>query len=250
MTTTKLPKGFLSKLRKIRRLAEHPNTPAAEAETAMLHLRNLLLKHNLTEASVTLDDDAPAYAEVEACSYARLHPWQMALGSTLGIFTGTVALNSTVSVPRPRRSIVFYGSPPNAEFARYLFITLSRAYTAASRDYWRDYQHYPLHQRNASEWLHRRSFMHGCVYGLDAKIRNMTRSNEAFTSDKALMKVELTAVQAHLQRTVNLAPPRSYNFHRYDDYAFHLGYVEGRNSNLSRPVETDAAAPPAITESH
>ena len=110
---------ILKRLSHIMDLIKHPNTPEDERENALVHLRNLMAKHNIDESEIGDNDDPDQlYWELTQSSYK----WQVFLGAALSEIFGYKAF--TPAYGRKRNVLIVICKPEEAETHSQVFYSL------------------------------------------------------------------------------------------------------------------------------
>jgi len=223
-------------LSKIRRLAEHPNTPDNEAAAALCKFRQLLIKYNLQESDISDEINAPCYDELEVTERARIHLWQKHLAGLIAEFTGCIYLSGRRLKPKPRFSISFFGNHADTIYAKQLFIQLTAGFQAAAKREWEARAalkhpgyHYKEHQ-------YKREFLTGCVFGLDRKLSQLEKTQTAYKEDKALMVSQRDLISRHLEQEMGIPSHTSKRLCAKESTAFMLGYLTGKEANINHAI--------------
>jgi len=228
-----------SLLSKIRRLAEHPNTPDNEAAAAMCKFRQLLIKYNLQESEISDEINAPCYEELEVTERARIHLWQKHLAGLIAEFTGCIYLSGKCWKPKPRYSISFFGNHADTIYAEQLFKQLSAGFQAAAKHEWAKrvaLKHAGYHYK---EHQYKREFLTGCIFGLDRKLSQLEKTQTAYKEDKALMVSQREVISRHLEQEMGIPKQAPKRLYAQDSTAFMLGYLTGKEANINHAIDKE-----------
>lgn len=191
-------------LGKIKRLAEHPNTPEHEAAAAALKYRSLLLKYGLSEEKIKQPSETADFIRNPLKPASKLPSWYKALAITVAQFMGCAIVTSRAYDGRYRYELSFCGRLKDTWRAIDLFVSLVTGFQQHANT------QYSLGTREAlfcvrntpAKW--KTSFLHGCVTGLNIKIKDLERASAKYTKDKALMVLKTAAADSFVTDSLNI----------------------------------------------
>lgn len=191
-------------LSKIKKLAEHPNTPEHEAAAAALKYRSLLLKYGLSEEKIKQPSETDDFIRNPLKPASKLPSWYKALAVTVAQFLGCAIVTSRSFDGRYRYELSFCGRVVDTWRAIDLFISLAIGFQHHANT------QYSLGTREAlfcvqntpHKW--KTSFLHGCVTGLNIKIHELEKASAQYTNDKALMIIKTAAADSFVTDSLNI----------------------------------------------
>lgn len=224
-------------LGKIKKLAEHPNTPQHEAAAAALKYRSLLLKYDIaeTELTPTAVDNEFVRKNLKECS--RLPSWYRALAIIVAQFMGCAVITSNDYGPPLRYQLSFVGRTRDVERTNDLFHTLLTCFQNSATSHYADFLRKGMYVTVPSPHTYKTSFLHGCATGLHIKIKELEKMSEQYTNDRALVVVKTAAADNYVLGSLKIPEGRPVRRPLVTAHAYRAGMSEGYKARVLPEVE-------------
>lgn len=227
-------------LRKIKNLAEHPNTPEHEAATAAMKYRHLLLKYGLNEEKVKAHTAADYFISNTLKPASKLPSWYTSLAVTVAQFMGCALVKHRSYDGRYRYELSFCGRVKDTWRAIDLFMSLVTGFTHHANlqyaEYRRDYGGFVL--TSPAKW--KTSFLHGCVTGLYYKIQELEKASAQYTNDKALMVLKTDEADRFVADRLGIKEGKPIKRPPVARDAYRRGVDTGRRARILPEVSNQA----------
>ena len=236
-----------SKLRKLQKLYEGAKeiNSEGEAAAAAAAIQRLLTQYNLTmdEIGVEPDKDAIVQQETSGYSYRTIGgQWEQKLLSVLCKYNFCRCFIYGGSY----KKLLLVGKKENIDMVLWMREVLSRKYVELSVKGWKEFKSSEKYQyERMSKDRYQRSFLMGCCYGLDTKLQNERKQDEADTEIggkvTALVLKSNAAIDEYVKTNWGKTGHYGHSSGKYNS-AQDDGYAAGKNTNIGTPISSARTA--------
>ena len=236
---------ILDKLRKLMDLKESATLCGefGEANAAAAGITRLLREYDLTLQDIPAEQKEKDPVEIEVVSFKCMYmnfPWYGNLLATVALYNNARILRSRCYNTSGNTQEVFYkvvGRKKNREIVLYLVSYLTHQFINLGQKTYPNWKYETLLQTGKtppSRTLFMKSYLMGCVYGLDQKL-NEEQKADASEKLTALVKASQTEIDDFLAN-MNVKKGRSRSVSGIDT-AMAMGQEAGRNISLHEGIE-------------
>lgn len=197
--------NVVDKILALRRLSENRSATAAEAANAAARVQELMLKHQITEASLGVIDQAVGWDRQPLYAAKKNSKWRTSLAVGIANLNGCKALRG-VSL-HGMVQITLVGRASDVEVVRYLYAFLEREIDRLAKEYLKSEQ-----RPYGSGMLIGESYRLGCVNRVVDRLQDQKASvvSEARESGQQAALVLVDAREAAVEEWVSKNAPKRH----------------------------------------
>jgi hypothetical protein len=235
----------LKKLKKLKKLYEGAKQINSEGEAAAAAsaIQRLLVEYNLSmeevESSISKDERKDGVEEQQTSGYNYKSiggQWEYRLAYVICKYNFCKCFQYGNSY----KNLMIIGKPENLETVKWLKNMLAERFVEISNKKWKEYKlglEYLLSGCKISKDRFQRSFLMGCVAGLDVRMKEMAERDVDYSNKvTALTVCNNAAIDEFIANKYNKVKYRRATAGGDTEEARHMGYKEGRNTDIYKPI--------------
>lgn len=245
--STKKDVSMLDKVAKLMALASDPGATEAEAATALASARRLMLKHNISEASLaskkSQDGKAGQKDSVRPEGSPRFQPWEINLAVLVAEY-----FSSRVTFRVNQTRITFYGFDSDGEIAEYAFGQMLRKIWDLALRNLRVHQE-KMRAKGYSDMRKlppgqtlkevRQSYITGVILGLARKLEDEKKKDTV--EETAIVLSRVDRVSAYIDDVIKPGKGKSLDLPNVSNYnAFYQGVEDGTKLQITAGIGAEA----------